>query len=121
MELNEAAFGGPYSSTNATKLLFHRIKNCADITIMGTNQFTDCQLITNAVCLLLTTGLYQRAFKEWDRLNAAVQQMQIALWMLIQEVFQHRLNVTAPTAGHHGYALARPFQTSIWGVNRGLR
>ncbi len=82
---------------------------------MGNNPYTDRQLITNAVCLLLTNGLYQQAFEEWDRLTAA-QQTWIALLMLIQEVFQHRLNATVPTAGHHGYALAQPYQQNAFGI-----
>ncbi len=115
MELNDTTFRGPYSVANAPKVLFRRIKSCAEKMIMGTNPYTDCQLITNAVPLLLTTGLYQWAFKEWNRLTAA-QQTWIALRMLIQEAFQHRLNATAFTAGHHGYAPARPFQQNAFGV-----
>ena len=82
---------------------------------MGNNPYTDCQLITNAVCLLLTTGLYQQAFKEWDRLTAA-QQMWIVLRTLIQEAFQCHLNATAPTAGHHGYALAQQYQQNVFSI-----
>jgi hypothetical protein len=76
---------------------------------MGNNPYTDRQLIDNAICLLLTTGLYQRPFDEWDRLTN-VQQTWIELRTLIQEAFQHCLNTTAPTAGHHRYAPAQPFQ-----------
>ncbi len=36
--------------------------------------------------------------------------------MLIQEAFQCRLNVTASTAGHHGYAPALPFQQNAFGA-----
>jgi hypothetical protein len=64
MELSNATFRSPYSAADAPKVLFCRIKNCAEIAIMGNNPYTDCQLILNAVCLLLTTGLYQQAFKE---------------------------------------------------------
>jgi hypothetical protein len=35
---------------------------------------------------------------------------------LIQEVFQCCLNATAPTAGHHGYAPALPFQQNEFGA-----
>ncbi len=59
-------------------------------------------MITNAIRLLLTTGLYTRAFEEWDRLLATAQTW-IELCRLIQEAFQCRLNATAPTAGGHGY------------------
>jgi hypothetical protein len=115
MELTNATFCGPYSAANAPKVLFCRIKNCAEIAIMDNNPYTDCQLTTNAVCLLLTTGLDQRAFEEWDRLTA-MQQMWIALWTLIQEAFQRHLNATAPTAGHHGYAPAQPYHQNVFGI-----
>jgi hypothetical protein len=35
---------------------------------------------------------------------------------MIQEAFQRRLNATAPTAGHQGYAPARPFQQNAFGA-----
>jgi hypothetical protein len=35
---------------------------------------------------------------------------------MIQEAFQRRLNATDPTAGHHGYAPARPFQQNAFGA-----
>ncbi len=58
MELNNATFCGPYSAADAPKVLFCRIKNCAETARIGNNPYTNPQLITNAVCLLLTTGLY---------------------------------------------------------------
>jgi hypothetical protein len=45
-----------------------------------------------------------------------VQQTWIALRTFIQEAFQHRLNATAPTAGHHGYAPAQPYQQNVFGI-----
>jgi hypothetical protein len=40
--------------------------------------------------------------------------MWIALQALIQEAFQHRLNTTVPTAGHHRYAPAQ--QQNVFGI-----
>ncbi len=105
MEINEVTFPGPYSAADAPEVLFRRIKNCVEIAILGNNPYTDRQLINNAIRLLLTTGLYIRAFKEWDRLLPGVQTW-IKLRRLIQEAFQSCLNATAPTAGGHGYAPA---------------
>jgi len=65
--------------------------------------------ITDTICLLLTTGLYIHAFEDWDQL-AETAKTWIELRRLIQEAFQRRLNATAPTAGHQGYAPALPFQ-----------
>jgi hypothetical protein len=72
LELNNIAFQSQYLAADAPEVLFCRIKNCAKISILGHNPYTDRQLINNAICLLLTTGLYQRPFEEWDRLLPAV-------------------------------------------------
>ncbi len=73
MKLNDVAFRGPYSAANAPEVLFRRIKDCAEITILGQNPFLDCQLINNAIRLLLMTGIYQHPFEEWDRLTVPNQ------------------------------------------------
>ncbi len=69
--------------------------------------------MNNAIRLLLTTGLYLQPFEEWDRMLPQAQTW-IALCTLIEESFQHQLNATAPTAGHHGYALALPHQQNAF-------
>jgi hypothetical protein len=106
LELNKITFCGPYSLADTPKVLFCRIKTCAKIAILDNNPYTDRHLINYAIRLLLTTDLHQRPFEEWDRLPDQV-------------VFQHHLNVTAPTAGHHGFALAQPFQQKAFGLFAG--
>ena len=112
MELNDTTFRGAYSAADAPEVLFRHIEDCAEIAILGRNPYTDRQLLQNAIRLLLTTGLYVRAFEEWDRLQPAAQTW-VALRTMIQEAFQRRLNATAPTAGHHGYAPALPYQNAF--------
>ncbi len=116
MELNNVVFRIQYSVADALEVLFRRIKNCAKIVILGQNPYTDCQLINNVIrLLLLTTGLYQRPFKEWDRLLPTTQTW-IALQAHIQKAFHRCLNATAPTAGHHGYAPPHPNQQNAFGI-----
>jgi len=117
MEINDATFRGVYSAAYAPEVLFRRIKDCAEIAILGRNPYTDCQLLQNAIHLLLTTGLYVRAFEEWDRLQPAVQTW-VTLRTMIQEAFQRRLNATAPTAGHHGYAPVLPYQNAFGALTK---
>ncbi len=112
MKINDTAFRGVYLAADATKVLFWRIEDCAEIAILGRNPYTDHQLLQNAIFLLLSTGLYVRAFEECDRLQPTAQTW-VALCTMIQEVFQRRLNATAPTAGHHGYAPALPYQNAF--------
>jgi hypothetical protein len=104
-ENNDTTFCGPYFAADAPEVLFRRIKNCTEIAILGNNPYTDRQLINNAIRLLLMTGLYIRAFKEWDHLLPRAQTW-IKLCRLIQEAFQRCLNAMAPMAGGHGYAPA---------------
>jgi hypothetical protein len=105
LEINNVTFCGHYSAANAPEVLFRRIENCAEIAILGNNSYTDRQLINNAIRLLLTTGLYIRAFEKWDRLFPGAQTW-IEFCCLIQEAFQRCLNATAPMAGGQGYAPA---------------
>jgi hypothetical protein len=115
LELNNVEFRSQYSAANAPKVLFRCIENCAKIAILGNNPYMDCQLIKNAIRLLLTMGLYTRPFKEWDRLQPATQTW-IELRCLIKEAFQHHLNATAPTAGGHGYAPAQLYNQNAFGI-----
>jgi hypothetical protein len=115
MELKDVTFCSQYSAADAPEVLVHHIENCAKIAILGQNPYTDCQLINNAIHLLLATGLYQQPFEEWDRLLPA-SQTGIVLQVLIQEALQHRLNATAPIAGYHGYAPAHPYQQNAFGI-----
>jgi hypothetical protein len=106
LELNNITFCDPYSAADAPKVLFCHIKTCAKIAILDNNPYMDCHLINYAIRLLLTTDLHQRPFEEWGRLPDQV-------------AFQHHLNVTAPIAGHHGYAPAQPFQQKAFGLLAG--
>jgi hypothetical protein len=83
MEINDTAFCGVYSAADAPKVLFRRIEDCAEIAILGRNPCTNRQLLQNAIHLLLTTGLYVRAFEEWDHLQPVLQTW-VALRTMIQ-------------------------------------
>jgi hypothetical protein len=69
LEANDRIFRSPTSAANAPEVLFRRIEECAEIALLGQNPYTDKQLITNMIHLLLTTGLYIRAFEDWDQLT----------------------------------------------------
>jgi hypothetical protein len=73
LEVNENTFRCPYSVANPPELLFPWIEECAEIALLGCNPYTDCQVINNAICLFLTTGLYLRPFKEWDMMLSNAQ------------------------------------------------
>ncbi len=68
LEANDHIFWSPTSAADAPKFLFRRIKECAEKALLGQNPYTNKQLITNTIRLLLTTGLYIHAFKDWGQL-----------------------------------------------------
>jgi hypothetical protein len=116
LEANDTLFRSPYSAADAPEVLFRRIENFAEIATLGDNPYTDKQLILTAVRHLLTTGLYIRAFEDWDLLNP-IDRTWVELRSIIQDVFERRLNATAPTAGHQGYAPALPYMlTNAFGA-----
>ncbi len=66
LETNTTVFRSPYLAANAPEVLFHRIEECTKMALLSRNPYTDRQLVTNAICLLHTTGLYTRLFEEWN-------------------------------------------------------
>jgi hypothetical protein len=97
------------------KVLFHCIKDRTKIALLGKTPYTDKQLVLTASCLLFSTGLYIRTFKDWDQVNNHIQ-IWIELKHIIQEAFQHHLNATAPIAAHQGYAPALPYMQNAFGA-----
>ncbi len=109
VEENDHIFHSPTSATDPLEVLFRRIEECAETALLGKNPYTNKQLIMNAIHLLLSTGLYTRAFEDWDQLSEAAKTW-IKLRQIIQDAFQQQLNASAPISGHQGYAPALPFQ-----------
>jgi hypothetical protein len=113
LEANNHIFRSPMLAANPPEVLFRRIKKCAETALLGKNLYTDKQLIMNTIRLLLTTGLYIRAFKDWDQLAEGAKTW-IELRRIVQDAFQRWLNASAPTSGHQGYTPALPFQQNAF-------
>ena len=73
LETNDKVFCSPYFAANTPEVLLCCIEECTKIIHLGQDPYTDYQLINNAICLRLTTGLYLRPFEEWDPLLPAAQ------------------------------------------------
>jgi hypothetical protein len=73
LETNNTVFRSPYLAADAPKVLFRSMEECAKMALLGCNPYTDRQLVTDAIRLLLTTGLYTRPFKDWDCLTLGAQ------------------------------------------------
>jgi hypothetical protein len=118
LEVNDHIFRSLTLAADAPEVLFSHIEECAKKALLGQNSYTDKQLITNIIRQLLTTGLYVRAFEDWDQLLEP-NKTWIEHCQMIQDAFQRWLNATAPTAGHQGYAPALPFQQNTFGALAG--
>ena len=118
LEANDYIFLSPTLAADAPKILFRHIKKCTEKALLGQNPYTNKQLITNTIRLLLTTGLYIHAFEDWDQILEPNKTWIELRWM-IQDAFQRWLNATAPIAGHQGYAPALPFQQDAFGALAG--
>ena len=88
LDANNHIFRSPTSAADAPEVLFRRVKECTKKALLGKNPYTDKQLITHTIRLLLTTDLYICAFEDWDQL-AETAKTWIKLRRLIQEAFQH--------------------------------
>ena len=73
LKANDTIFRNPYSAADAPETLFRCIEDCAEIATLGDNPYTPKQLVLTTVRHLLTTGIYIRAFEEWDLLDPADQ------------------------------------------------
>jgi len=60
LEANNNIFRSLTLAADAPEVLFRRIKECAEKALVGQNPYTDKQLLTNTIRLLLTMGLYIR-------------------------------------------------------------
>jgi len=78
------------------------IEDCQEVQILGEDPYMAQQLLNNAVCLLLQTGLYTRDFKDWDR-KLAPDKVWTNLKTFIQEAYTRQLNATSITTGAQGY------------------
>jgi hypothetical protein len=87
LEANINIFQGLYLAANALDVLFHWMKDCAKVALLGENSYTDKQLVLTTVWFLLGTRLCVWSFEAWDLL-ANIDQTWIKLHRMIQEVFQ---------------------------------
>jgi hypothetical protein len=87
LEANDHIFQSLTSAADPCEAMFCRIEECAETALLGKDPYTDKQLIMNAIRLLLSTGLYTRAFEDWNQL-ADSSKTWIELCCIIQDAFQ---------------------------------
>ncbi len=68
LEAKNNIFQGLYLAADAPEALFCWIKDCVKVALLGKNPYPNKQLVLTTICLFFGTGLYVRAFEEWDLL-----------------------------------------------------
>ncbi len=63
---NHTLFWGVYSPQDVPEVLFRCNEDCQEVQILGKDPYMAQQLLNNAVCQLLQSGLYTRDFEDWD-------------------------------------------------------
>ncbi len=64
---NDSLFRLPFCATEAPKCLFWQIKQCQEIQVIADNLCMPMLLMTNAVQLLMASGIFpMREFEDWD-------------------------------------------------------
>jgi hypothetical protein len=65
--LNHDLFQLPFHNTEAPKHLFWHIKQRQEVQVIADNPYTPMQLMTKAVQLLMSSGIFPpREFKDWE-------------------------------------------------------
>ncbi len=104
--LNDALFRLPFRNTEAPKHLFWHIEQCQEIQLIANNPYTPMQLMTNAVQLLMSSGIFPpREFEDWE---ATANKMYASL-----KVFVHGAYVLKRYAQAEGVS-NMPEQREYW-------
>jgi hypothetical protein len=100
--LNNALFRLPFHNMKAPELLFWHIKQCQEIQVIVDNPYTPMQLMTNAVQLLMSLGIFPpREFEDWE---ATANKTYASLKVFVHGAYARRLvAVQLHTTGQQGY------------------
>jgi hypothetical protein len=64
---NSVLFTTNFNKLDSPEMLFHQIKQCQEVAIIGATPNTSVQLVNNTMHLLLKSGIFlTREFKSWD-------------------------------------------------------
>jgi hypothetical protein len=102
---NDKLFCSDILPNNAPELLFLRIKQCQEVAIIACNPYSEKQLITNTIHLLLQSGIFpMKEFEDWEATN---NKTLTSLKTFVHGALQRRLvavGIHGTTSGQQGYA-----------------
>jgi hypothetical protein len=99
---NETLFCLPFHATEAPERIFWCIKQCQEIQVIADNPYTLMQLITNALQLLMASGIFpMREFEDWETMPNKTYN---SLKLFVHGAYARQLAaVRLRTTGQQGY------------------
>ena len=81
-EDNDTRIREPYNPTFPIEALFHQIELAVGYATAGKRPYQNVQIVSRAYLLVLQTGLYPEASRDWDK-----KQLALKMWSLFQTFF----------------------------------
>ena len=102
---NDTLFRSAFRPTDAPERLFWRIEQCQEIQVIAGNPYSDMQLMTNAVQILMASCIFSsREFEDWE--TTAVKTY-VIFKAFVHAAYARRLTaLQMRTSGQQGYAQA---------------
>ncbi len=100
---NDKIFKSDFSPNNTPESLFLQVKQCQEVAIITLNPYSNTQLITNTMHLLLQSGIFpMEEFEDWE---ATTNKYWMSLKLFVHGVFQCHIVVVGicSTSAQHGY------------------
>lgn len=100
---NDKLFRSAFGAHEVPEALFLRLERCQEVAILGNNPYSQTQLVTCAVQLLLQSGIFpMKEFEDWER---EASKTWTDLKKFVQAAYQRKLTVLnlRATSGTAGY------------------
>jgi hypothetical protein len=100
---NNCLFTSKFNPLDAPEMLFHRIKQCQEVAIIGATLYMAAQLVNNTMHFLLKSGIFpMREFEQWDAIQ---NKMWPVLKTFVHGAYACKLVVAniCTTTGQQGY------------------
>jgi hypothetical protein len=103
---NDALFHSIFHPSDALERLFWRIEQCQEIQVIVGNPYSNMQLMTNVVQILMASCIFLlRKFKDWE---ATAIKSYVIFKAFVHAAYARRLTVLQMrTSGQQGYAPAQ--------------
>ncbi len=109
---NKVLFQSPFLGTKAPEMLFYRIKPCQEIQTIAQDPYTPKQIIGNAECLLMQSGIFP--LKEFDLWEATTVKSYPILKTFIHEAYSRCLTAMQLETWQGNKDTSTRISTTFW-------